>query len=365
MDAVLLAARLLLAGVFLVSGVAKLFDRDAVQAAAVRLGVPDRVSATVAVLLAPVEIALAVGLVVPRAASAAAWTAAALLLVFVVLVARPVLTGQEVECHCFGALNRSPTGAWALARNVVLLAVAVLVVRGAPAADDPNPLRWLADEDRLTLGLVVAVALLAVLGAALGLLALLLLRRNGELLLLLDLPDDASADRHAHDKPVTSGLPVGAPAPDFRLLGLHDEEITLQSVLAPGRPAVLTFTDPGCGPCRELLPDLARWHADPAAGLTFLAISGGRPDSIRTWRQEHPLSRVAVDRDKGLLARYHAPGTPSAVLITADGRIGGRGAAGAPSVLVGVAAATSTASVAAMPVSAMPVAAMPVAHVAD
>src|SRR4051812_15670375 len=134
MDALLLAARALLAAVFLTSGLAKLADRAAVGDAAAQLAVPRRLTGPVAWLLGPVELALAAGLLVPATAAGAAWGAVALLGVFLLLMVRPVLTGRHVECRCFGALHRSVIGWPTLARNAALLAIAAFTATRASAA---------------------------------------------------------------------------------------------------------------------------------------------------------------------------------------------------------------------------------------
>jgi hypothetical protein len=80
------------------------------------------------------------------------------------------------------------------------------------------------------------------------------------------------------------------------------------------------------------LPDLARWHTELAGRCTFLTVSGGSPDTTRHALREHPLGTVAIDASAATLARYRAPGTPSAVLVTPTGRIGSPLAAGTPAI---------------------------------
>ena len=62
------------------------------------------------------------------------------------------------------------------------------------------------------------------------------------------------------------GLQVGTIAPDFALTDLRGETQTLQSLLSRGRPVVLEFADPVCGPCTRLLPAVARWQPPRGAG---------------------------------------------------------------------------------------------------
>ena len=51
-----------------------------------------------------------------------------------------------------------------------------------------------------------------------------------------------------------SGLKAGTPAPGFRLPRLDGGELTLEEYR--GRPVLLIFSDPQCGPCDQLAPHL-------------------------------------------------------------------------------------------------------------
>src|SRR4051812_44929918 len=113
----ILAARLILAAVFLVAGLAKLRDLEGSREAARGFGAP----AFVGTLLPFAELATA-GLLLPRAtASAGAIAAATLLALFVAAIARAIARGEAPDCHCFGALHSEPAGARTLARNLALL----------------------------------------------------------------------------------------------------------------------------------------------------------------------------------------------------------------------------------------------------
>ncbi|MBV9453556.1 MAG: redoxin domain-containing protein, partial [Rubrobacter sp.] len=52
------------------------------------------------------------------------------------------------------------------------------------------------------------------------------------------------------------GLPVGAAAPAFSLSGLYGEKLTVESLRSSGKPVMLLFTDPNCGSCNALLPEI-------------------------------------------------------------------------------------------------------------
>ena len=71
------------------------------------------------------------------------------------------------------------------------------------------------------------------------------------------------------------GLPVGAWAPHFSLKGLRDELTTLANLLADGKSVVLLFTNPNCGPCQTLLPEVGRWQQEHSGMLSIVLVSEG------------------------------------------------------------------------------------------
>src|SRR5215208_582186 len=124
MDVVLLIARLLLASVFAVAGVAKLADREGSRQAIVDFGVPKALAAPLGLLLPLGELTVAATLLPAPTAWWGALGALALLLVFVVGISVNLARGRKPDCHCFGQLHSAPAGWKTLARNGVLAAVA-------------------------------------------------------------------------------------------------------------------------------------------------------------------------------------------------------------------------------------------------
>jgi Methylamine utilisation protein MauE len=91
--------------------------------AAVVLGIVLLVSAA-AKIARPGNAAEAAGLLLP-------WTAllaAGLLVAFTVLLLRVLARGEHPRCRCFGSLTAGRVTWWAVARNVVLLALAGLAL---------------------------------------------------------------------------------------------------------------------------------------------------------------------------------------------------------------------------------------------
>jgi peroxiredoxin len=117
-------------------------------------------------------------------------------------------------------------------------------------------------------------------------------------------------------------LPVGSSAPAFGLSGLYREKLTLDSLRAPGKPIVLIFTDPNCGPCTALLPEIGRWQREHSDEVTISLISRGTPEENRAKTAEHGVERVLLQQDWEVAGAYQVAGTPSAVLISPEGTVG-------------------------------------------
>jgi peroxiredoxin len=115
---------------------------------------------------------------------------------------------------------------------------------------------------------------------------------------------------------------MGTPAPAFHLTGLYGETLTLEALRAPGKPVLLLFADPACGPCTALLPDLARWQREYATHVLFAVISQGTPEANRAKFASHGITPVLLQKGQEVAAAYRATGTPIAVLVRPDGTIG-------------------------------------------
>jgi thiol-disulfide isomerase/thioredoxin len=84
---------------------------------------------------------------------------------------------------------------------------------------------------------------------------------------------------------------------------------------------MLLFTDPGCGPCNALLPEIGRWQLEHANRLSLTLVSRGEVEENKTKAQEHALENVVLQKDWEVSESYEVRGTPSAVLISSEGKI--------------------------------------------
>jgi methylamine dehydrogenase accessory protein MauD len=329
-ETALLIARLLLALVFVVAGAAKLADPKGSRQAIVDFGVPAALAAPLGILLPLAELAVAAALIPASTAWWGAVGALALLLSFVVGIGNSLARGRKPDCHCFGQLHSSPAGWKTLARNAALAAVAGFIVWQGYQSAGPSATGWLSSPSAAQI--VALIFGLVMLGLLVGTwwFLLQLVRQNGRLLSRVEVLEGSLLASGVAPSANGSGegLPVGATAPDFELPGLNGERLTLDSLLASGKPVVLLFTDPNCGPCIEMLPEIARWQEEYTGRLTISLISGGGLKESRAKTSEHGLRDVLLEADGEISDKYEVHGTPSAVLVQPDGTIGSAVAGG-------------------------------------
>ncbi|MCL5951835.1 MAG: peroxiredoxin family protein, partial [Chloroflexi bacterium] len=125
-------------------------------------------------------------------------------------------------------------------------------------------------------GGLVALALIALQGWFL----LQLFQQHGRLLVRLDALEAQLASGGRVPVPPAPprrevGLKVGTLAPAFELPDLQGTRFSLNTLRAPGRPLLLVFSNPGCGPCTSLMPDLARWQKEFADRLLHAYLRSG------------------------------------------------------------------------------------------
>ncbi|WP_248966409.1 peroxiredoxin family protein [Sphaerisporangium perillae] len=300
--------RLVVAAVFAGAAWGKLADREAARQALREFGVPGGLVGAAWWVLPGIEVVVAAA-VLPSATAVAASAAALLLLAgFSTAVAVQLRSGRHPSCGCFGADSR-PISGWTLARNAglgVLVAAALWGSTAHPGLPEALP----ADD---AVGLAIAVTLAAVQA-----------RQMAEIRTLR---------RELHQQAARSpaeGLPVGTSAPDFDLPGLDEARTTLKDLLAAGRPVMLVFIHPECGPCQLLTPDLAHWQH--STDLTVIPVSSGDLEANLAWARQHRLDRMLVQDGHEVATGYRLRGTPTAVLIDRRGWIAAPPAGGAQSI---------------------------------
>jgi uncharacterized membrane protein YphA (DoxX/SURF4 family)/peroxiredoxin len=305
MNDALVIARLCLAAVFVVAGVAKLADRPGTRQALADFDVPRRLAEPL--LLPAAELAAATALLFPMTARWGAAGSLVLLALFVVGLTRVLRRGEAPDCHCFGQLHSKPASWVTVARNLVLALPAAYVALAGPG---PSLASWVAGTDARELGLIATGALAAIAIAT----SVLLWRENRRL---------RSTKGHAAPRQ------IGALAPQFSLPSAAGRVVSLQDLLADDRACVLTFVSPGCGPCAALLPELARWHDTITERLALTLVAPVQATEAEKLARVHALTDVLIDERSTVMHTYGVWGTPSAVLVASDGTVRSAPVAGA------------------------------------
>jgi peroxiredoxin len=345
METLFLLVRLLLAGVLAAAGAAKLVDLAGSRQAMRDFGLPISLAAPLGLLLPLAEIGVALALVPAVSAWAGAIAALLLLLLFIGGILVNLVHGNRPNCHCFGQLHSQPIGRATLIRNGVLALLAALIVVQGPKGVGPGLLGWMGDftltSYLILAGCVVVVALMV----GQSWVVLNLLRQNGRLLLRLEALEKHlgladSTTEMAQAKTAPQGLAVGTPAPAFQLSALDGTEQSLATLLALGKPLLLIFSSASCGPCIELMGEVAQWQQSYAKQLTIAVINRGAVEAVRAKMDATNPTYMLVQKESEIAAAYLVTGTPSAVLIGTDGTIRTALAGGAAAVRELVAAAS-------------------------
>lgn len=127
------------------------------------------------------------------------------------------------------------------------------------------------------------------------------------------------------------GLPAGSLAPLFSLPGLDGQTVSLESYR--GRKVLLVFSDPNCGPCDAVAPELARIHeAHKGNGLSVVLVGRGGAEENRAKAEKFGFGFPVVLQKRWELSKeYGIFATPVGFLIDEAGVIAqsvGQGAAG-------------------------------------
>lgn len=313
-----MVARLVLAAVFVVAGLAKLTDPDTTREMLTGFGVRRNILTAAAVALPLFELAVAAALVAPSAAFAGALAALALLALFTGVIIFNLSRGRRPICNCFGQIDPAPIGPKTLARNAGLAALALLVVAAGPGVVGI----WRLD---IVFGVTPLTALSGVAGIVMILLMLWIAAVQLRILRrLARVQTDPAPGATAHAMFKESrGLPEGSLAPSFGLSDTRGDFVTLEQLLAPGRPVILYFTKPDCPPCAAMADEVDRWQRSHAGLVEIIRIGDGMGAV-----EHHALLQV-----RGEVANaYDCWGTPCAVLVMPDGRIGSLAAQGAAAI---------------------------------
>ena len=330
MDALLLIARLALAGVFGLAGVGKLLDLSGSVKAVRDFGVPERYTKIVGYLLPVAELAIAVFLLPVSTARYAALGGFLLMTAFIAGMIWNLRLGKAPDCHCFGQFHSEPISMMTVARNGVLAVASLFVLIAGWSDPGYSLLGWVDDLSGFEWTLLVISLLLVAAVAGLGWTVMQMLGQNGRVLLRLDEMEQrfeavasgqqfeavSAGSNQKRPGERRAGLPVGTEAPGFSLKGIHGETMSLDALLAAEKPVLLVFSDPNCGPCGALMPEVAKWQQEHADHFLTAIISRGTPAANQDKARSNGLGMVLLQENREVAEAYKSGGTPSAVVVT-------------------------------------------------
>ena len=146
-------------------------------------------------------------------------------------------------------------------------------------------------------------------------------------LLRNEAPATAPGNGAVPDEPATPK--IGDPAPAVKLPDLRGNEIDLAE--HKGTRTLVVFWNPGCGFCQQMVPDIKKWEARPPKGAPKLVlISSG---SVEENEKMELRSPILLDENFSAGSAFGSDGTPSGILIDAQGNIASELAVGAPGVM--------------------------------
>jgi peroxiredoxin/uncharacterized membrane protein YphA (DoxX/SURF4 family) len=327
MELLLLIIRVILAALLITAGVAKLADLKGAEKAARGFGVSGSLAIFGPVLLSVAEIVLGLILLFPSVSWWGALGAAALLAIFVGMMAYQWFRGNAPDCHCFGQLHSEPVGIKSIVRNVIFLALAAIPILRGPNAQG---LQLQAVTSEMMPTILETLAVIMIGGAILYLRKIIAaqdeLRRRLDLLEVIS--KEGSVVDHEHLSDPNLGLPIGSPLPDIELRDLDGQKISSRDLIGSEKGVLFYFVSPTCEPCQALLPEFDQWSKDLSGRVrTFFISSGSQKENLKKFEGLN-RSLILLDDERRFALAVGGRWTPTALFIDSAGNIASHVAAG-------------------------------------
>lgn len=120
----------------------------------------------------------------------------------------------------------------------------------------------------------------------------------------------------------SSMLKLGDKAPEFNLLSLDGAEVSSKNYI--GKPTVLVFVSPTCGPCKDRMAEFVSLYPHTLkADINFVVISLASLESTKDFATEFDdlLPILSLPQDTTFVNDYNIAGTPTYYLINKDWRV--------------------------------------------
>lgn len=333
MQEILLLIRLFLFAIFALAGIGKLLDLKGSEKSVKAFGTPEEFAKFFAIGLPFAEIVFAVCLLFVETSWIGAIGAMILLLSFIGGMIWQLAQGNAPDCHCFGAIHSEPVSRKSLIRNVVFAVLAFVLILSGKNNQGTSLFDSTANNSEGNfMSLIIGLATVGLLAAVVFYLKRISeqqtqIMRRIEILEVTALDGGREVLREDVAQP-TTGLPIGAPAPDFALPDVNGKEISLENLLMQTKPILLFFVSPTCNPCAGLLPEIEAWQAELKGKLNFVFVSSGDVKANLDKLSGNTLKQILLQKDREIALTFGAEWTPTAVLINNDGTVGSRTAVG-------------------------------------
>jgi hypothetical protein len=303
----LVSAPLILAAVFVASALGKLRDRPRAALAFDALKVP-RLFAQLWMRTAHpwVELLLALCLVVTSGGVAVltATITTGLAVAYLVLVVRAVQRPEPTDCACFGSIASEQVSGWTVFRNVWLLGLSGVCVWAALGGR--SPLQWAAGagSDAWWLAALVAAAVMT---------ALIVYPSGSE---PATSGKNSTGDVEIEDYVRTEIPHVPVKLPDGTVLSLRE--------LASSRPQLILAVSASCSSCQSTREATPQWRERlPEVDVHLMYPVEAHPSAATPSEPQN-----LYDPKRYAYEALKFRGTPSAVLLGADGMLAGGPVAG-------------------------------------
>jgi len=300
-----LLLRLGLSAIFAIAGIAKIGDQRGSRRAVINFGVPEKLAPAFAAILPAIELLIAAGLLFGTTVWWSALASVLLLGLFMIAIGVNLSLGRTHDCHCFGQLHSSPLGWSTLAKNLVFVLAAIVLL--FEMAQPLSVVETFSGLSKSEAELVVAILLVASC-------------------LLVHWQTQGNRQVGASR---TESLPLNTLAPAFELASYDGGSRSLDHFLVDGKPLMLLFTNPKCGPCVNLFSEIKDWQVSHGDQLTITLISRGTIKENFVSVARNGLGQVLLQEKTEIAELYRAQVTPSAVIVNSEGRIASSVAAGA------------------------------------
>lgn len=305
-----IAAPLLLSAVLLLSGGSKILRPGDAERAFAALRVPHVLSTAPVLRAHPwVELTLAVGLItLPGPANVVvAVLALALFTAYLVLVWRAQARGEQAPCNCFGGIGSGRIDRWTVARNLLLVAVALLAL-----------LTVLDLADEAGTGTVIGRVLM--LGEEAWWLVALVAAAAITALVVRD--DQGEREEGGDAQRLVEEDYLRLPIPDVPVLvGGTGPETSLRE-LAAERAQLLLFLTPGCGPCLTVNAELPS-YVDRLPEVDVKVVSPLTRQMVEELSLPAWHDRLVTEPHESVSRVFGLHGRPAALLLGRDGLLAG------------------------------------------